>query len=49
MKKITQRLNFSRPKRVRVLEQHGTRPTYRREQIGAPAVVSLGGITFRQQ
>ena len=48
MKKIAQRLNLARPRSVRVIEQHGTRPTYRRDQVGAPAAVTIGGVTFRQ-
>ena len=36
-----------RPKSARVLEQHGTRPTYRRGQPGANEFVTVGGITFR--
>lgn len=44
MKKILKRLN---PRSVRVLEQHGTRPAYRREQPSSRDVVTIGGIAFR--
>jgi hypothetical protein len=47
MKFLTQRFHSSRPKPVRVLEQHGTRPTYRRDQRAANPYVTIGGITFR--
>jgi hypothetical protein len=47
MKKLMQRLNISRPQPVRMIEQHGTRPTHRRDQPGANEYVTIGGVTFR--
>ena len=47
MKFPTASLNLLRPRPVRVLEQHGTRPTYRRDQPGASEFVTIGGVTFR--
>jgi hypothetical protein len=47
MKFTAPSLRSLRPRPVRVLEQHGTRPTYRRDQPGANEFVTIGGVTFR--
>jgi hypothetical protein len=47
MKFLSSLFPSRRPRPVRVLEQHGTRPAYRRDQPGANEWVSIGGITFR--
>ena len=47
MKFLSSFFSSRRPRPVRLLEQHGTRPTYRRDQPSAQQWVSIGGITFR--